>query len=214
MQHIKNDQSIIKSLPVPERSSEDTFVNGNGRKLLKLMSDYDLLPANGSIIGDLAGRYSCVTWNGMSCNDTFIFHRSYLNRINYFKIVGPFEWYSDHKSISVSIRVNLSNDSNNKNHLWKKLNHKKMIWDTESISKFKTILERDDTKNKLDHFTNVNFNNSDDAAENFTSILAGVLDETFPSQPNRRRNGNSANRREGFSYKLYICLKNLFRKIK
>ena len=71
------------------------------------MSEFNLLMANGSILGDIQGKFTCCAWNGMSTNDLFLFERKLSSRINYFKVNDSFDWFSDHKSVSFSIRVNV-----------------------------------------------------------------------------------------------------------
>ena len=208
---IENGHSTMTTLPVPNRKSQDTYVNGNGRKLLKLMSDHNLLIANGSICGDWAGEFSCLAWNGQSVNDFYLFHRDFLRRVNYFKVNGPFEWYSDHKYITLSLRVNFSQSNGKQHSNWIKTFRKKMIWNTDNINKFKEIISRDDNKSKLDNFTNGNYDSADDAANIFTSIITSILEETFTSSRRPNRNHKPRTRREGFSYECQLAKRNFKR---
>ena len=63
--------------------------------------------ANGFMMGDIEGKYTCCTWNGMSVNDVFIFHKDLQNYINYFKVGDEFQWYSDHRVITASFSVDI-----------------------------------------------------------------------------------------------------------
>ena len=131
---VKDGETVIKELDVPKRYCQDKKTNGNGRKLFKFLGNYEFMPANGTVMGDLKGRYTCVSWNGMSCNDLFLFHRSLLARINYFRVWDNFDWYSDHKAISLSIRVNVTHIRNT-GRLWRALAKKRMNWSQDNVAK-------------------------------------------------------------------------------
>ena len=84
---------------VAPRNTRDVRVNTHCRKLLQLMTNYDMMLANGRICGDMAGNYTCCQRNGCSVVDMLIVQRYLLPIINYFKVL-PFDWYSDHAVIS------------------------------------------------------------------------------------------------------------------
>ena len=99
----------------------DKKINENGTKLLTLLSNYDLMIGNGCIMGDLEGNLTCSSWNGFSTNDLFVLHRDLYHQINYLKIDENFQWYSDHKSMSISLRVNVPHHRSNADLQWKKI---------------------------------------------------------------------------------------------
>ena len=197
---ISEDQSAIKTeLPVPKRNSRDKFVNSNGRKLHKIASDFDLVPANGSVIGDITGEFTCVAWNGISCNDMFLFHRSLLNRVNYFKVADSFDWYSDHKSVSLSLRVNIVYETNKNKGVWKSFKSLSMNWNEENIGKFKRELRSDAVKVSLYNFTKTNFTSTDDAANVFSSILSKIFGKVFKNKKSRTNRQRKKAPRDNFS---------------
>ena len=102
-----DNPDFVSPVSVPIRNSVDTVTNENGRKLLDIATNYDILIGNGCIMGDLEGQFTCCSWNGSSTNDLFLFHRELYNQINYFKVDDEFHWYSDHRSISFSLQINL-----------------------------------------------------------------------------------------------------------
>ena len=188
---VKDDQTIIKSLHTPNRNCEDRKVNSNGRKLKKIMTNYNLFVANGTCLGDLKGKYTCVSWNGMSTNDMFLFDRKLLSRINYFKVNNEFDWYSDHKSVSISIRVNIYLNQNGGDGDWKTYTKTKLRWSPDDISKFKSILSNEIYKNQLNVFCSKSFEDVNSAEREFANILSNVLKETFPAikkKINKRKN--------------------------
>ena len=188
----------IHSLYVPSRNNKDKTINANGRKLHKIANDYDFIPANGTVIGDYAGEYTCISWNGLSANDLFLVQRDMFSRVQYFKVDGSWDWYSDHKSISLSIRVQISNKSNKKDPSWKHFTKNKLKWDTESINKFKSVLNNPEIINKFNHFSNTHFITANKAAESFTDIIGEVIKLAFPKSSDKRTNITRKNRRPRF----------------
>ena len=203
---VQDGVTLIKALHVPERSSQDSTINGNGRKLLKIASDFNLIPANGTVLGDLEGKYTCAAWNGSSCNDLLLFHRSLYQRINYFKVNEDFDWYSDHRSISFSLRVRLSIASRNRTRdLWRYIEKHKLIWNEESINTFKSILSNEEYRGKLLEYSQSTFTSSNEAAESFNKIMTAALKQTFPpnlKQKNREKRTNKPKSRDNFSWNV------------
>ena len=208
---INDSQTIVKKFRVPKRNCEDNKINSNGRKLSKIMSDYNLIMANGAMLGDLTGKYTCVAWNGMSTNDIFLFHRKLTSRLNYFQVENNFDWYSDHKSVSLSLRVNIVPRNEGNASTWVGYHKPKLIWDQENIEKFKTILTNDVTKNKLINFCSNNHISADEASKEFGSIINDILTETFPTVRKRIRKKDRKKDRENFS-PIVQAAKRSFRK--
>ena len=198
---VDDSQTIVKKLTVPIRNCEDKKINGNGRKLAKIMSDFNLMIANGVVLGDLPGKYTCVAWNGMSTNDLFLFHRGLLSRLNYFKINSDFDWYSDHKAISVSLRVNIVPRNEGNANAWVKYYKPKLLWNQENINNFKSILSNEQNKQKLTNFCSKNHNTADEASAEFGGIINDILKETFPALKNKRlpKKDKKKNRDEAYS---------------
>ena len=182
---LDSDTDMVDPLPIPPRRSMDLASNSNGNKMLDLLTNYDLFIANGFVMGDLEGNHTCCTWNGVSVNDVFLFHRDLYRHINYFKVDDHFQWYSDHRTITVSLNVNIRT-SNSGGDSWNKLLKRKMNWDSEMIEKYKDILQQPDTVEKLRNFAESDFPDSDSVAANFTSILDDILAKVFPKKSKKR----------------------------
>ena len=199
-----DNHDLVSSLPIPTRNSMDTVTNENGKKLIEIATNYDLLIGNGCIMGDLEGQLTCCSWNGSSTNDLLLFHRELFSQLRYFKVDEDFHWYSDHKPISFSLAVNLI--SNKSEHLrsWKRVCKNRMFWNSESINKYKEILDHPITKEKFDHFNSTNFSSCDDAVHEFTSIMNEILTRVFPKKNNRRRS-NHESKRESFSFECQLA---------
>ena len=117
---------------------------------------------------------------------------------------SKFPWYSDHVSISVSIRVNFAHNRKSSMNNWSALKQKRMDWNSETIESFKTILACDDVQDSLNNFCSSDFESSDEAAEKFTSILAGVVSKVFPKKSPRKSKKNSPKIRKNFSYECVL----------
>ena len=117
----------------------------------------------------------------MSTNDVFLFDRNLSSRINYFKVNDSFDWYSDHKSVSLSIKVNVIHNKNGGHANWKTFHKPKLKWSQEKVQKFKSVLNSNINKAKLEDFCNRNFDNANDAECVFSKILTDALKETFPA---------------------------------
>ena len=78
---------------VPPRRSFDKNVNAYGRKLLQILTDYDLMITNGRVWGDLTGRYTCCQRNGCSVVDMLLVQNDLFRIIDYFQIYD-FDWSS------------------------------------------------------------------------------------------------------------------------
>ena len=97
LKNLSDDLSRVEI--VAPRNTRDIRVNTHGRKLLQLITNYDMMLANGRICGDMVGNYTCCQRNCCSVVDMLIVQRDLLPIIGYFKVL-PFDWYSDHAVIS------------------------------------------------------------------------------------------------------------------
>ena len=186
---------LVSALPVPTRQCMDTTTNSNGNKLISLLTNYDMLVANGFIMGDLEGKLTCSSYNGFSTNDMFLFHRDLYNQVNYFKVDDDFQWYSDHKAISASLQVKLQL-SHRSRRSWSKLFKNKMYWDDSSICKYKEILSEANHIEEFRAFTSNDFGDSNEAVTKFTSIMSKILTKVFPSKHSRRQKSVSKTKNE------------------
>ena len=199
---------LARPLAVPPRYSEDKHVNSNGRKLLQLLTNHDLLIANGRTCGDLSGKYTCRKYNGDSVNDMFVTHRDFLEKIIYFK-VGEFDWYSDHAHVSLAIKVNVDKSKNMPKY-WRRVTRLIQKWNAATKSRFIDMLTTEDNKSRMDTFCKTTFNDSNSLTKEFTSILQDVVRKTFPRKERKRKSTEHINRIE-YSYECELA-KRMFKK--
>lgn len=181
--HSSADQA--RRVSVPHRVSSDVRVNSHGRKLLRLLSNYDLLIANGRTTGDLSGKYTCEEYNGNSVCDLCITHRDLLPRLMYFR-VEEFNWFSDHAPISLSLKVNINRDFNMLRY-WRQIIKNAQRWNDETKSKFQDVLSSNNIKGRLDLFCETTFTDSNVVATQFTSIMQEVIRQTFPKKVRKKK---------------------------
>ena len=81
------------------RNSEDVTVNERGKTLLDLTAEADLKIFNGSTLGDIFGRFTCMRYNGSSVVDYMMVSKSLAASIHHFKVLN-FTDISDHRPIT------------------------------------------------------------------------------------------------------------------
>ena len=80
---------------LPDRKNEDMKANSFGRNLISITEQAHLAIVNGRKLGDLRGKTTCVTYNGMSTVDYCIVSTTMFDDVIRFSILDQ-TWYSDH----------------------------------------------------------------------------------------------------------------------
>ena len=86
-----------------QRNSQDPTVNERGRILLDLTREANLKILNGSTIGDVLGKFTCLRYNGNSVIDYMLVENSIQTSISHFEVLD-FTDFSDHRPIKCRIR--------------------------------------------------------------------------------------------------------------
>ena len=87
-----------------QRFSDDCSVNTYGKNLVDFCITCQLYIVNGRTKGDMPGKITCVQSAGCSTVDYAVASPSLKDKINYFNVT-PFNGYSDHALIKLSIQV-------------------------------------------------------------------------------------------------------------
>ena len=87
----------------PVRNSEDSIINDRGKKLLDLVSEVDIKILNGSTLGDIFGRYTCLHYNGSSVVDYIMVSHALSAKVTRFKVL-EFTNLSDHRPITCHLK--------------------------------------------------------------------------------------------------------------
>ena len=200
--------NIATKCRVPLRKGEDQVINTRGRKLMQLMTDHDLLIANGRVCGDLGGNFTCCQWNGLSVVDMMIVPSQFLSRLNFLKI-GDFDWYSDHALLSADISVDIAKYRELPGN-WQEIHRQFQNWDVETKNNFKSLLSNSRYAERLENYCKTNFTSSVEAADALSSILQSALRAIFPNKK-RRAKPSQYSKKINFSAEVQIA-KRLFKK--
>ena len=87
----------------PVRNSEDSIINERGKKLLDFVSEVDIKILNGSTLGDIFGRYTCLHYNGSSVVDYIMVSHALTTNVIRFKVLD-FTNVSDHRPITCRLK--------------------------------------------------------------------------------------------------------------
>ena len=101
-------QCEMQKLPNPRNSEDTKLKNKRGNEFLDLCRLHDLCIANGRILGDIFGKFTCHQKRGSSVVDYLITHYSSLNNIQQFTVGDYDPILSDHCYISACIRISTS----------------------------------------------------------------------------------------------------------
>ncbi|KAL5258990.1 hypothetical protein ACHWQZ_G009453 [Mnemiopsis leidyi] len=109
------------------RNSEDSTVNERGRKLLDFSAETNMEILNGSTVGDIFGRYTCLKYNGSSVMDYTLVSSNIRQFVDYFKVLN-FTNISDHRPTICCFKANLLPKAKKVNVSFSEL-PPKHIWD-------------------------------------------------------------------------------------
>jgi len=112
------------------RNSEDRTINDRGRKLLDFVAETDLEILNGSTVGDIFGRHTCLKYNGSSVVDYTMVSSSIRQLVDYFKVLN-FTNISDHRPTICLFKANITSKAKKVNVPFSVL-PPKHIWDPSS----------------------------------------------------------------------------------
>ena len=93
------------------RNSEDCTINDRGRKLLDFVAETDLEILNGSTLGDIFGRYTCLKYNGSSVVDYTMVSSTIKQFVDHFKVLN-FTNISDHRPTICRFKANIMPKAN------------------------------------------------------------------------------------------------------
>jgi len=157
------------------RASRDKTCNNFGVKLLDLCKSTCLRIVNGRLCDDNnVGEYTYTSSQGASVIDYALTKECLFNNIHSFKIGNPNEW-SDHSTVSLSLRCNISSYTNTPE------NETKFVWNAELRDQFRNGLIGKLTQfNNISSSTNVDSRASVNNTINlFTDAIRDAADPLF-----------------------------------
>ena len=143
------DTSYIKKVPgvreldmnegegIESRLSCDIKVNNYGKKLNSLCKFQNLIIANGRVMGDRVGNFTCHSSRGNSVVDYFISDYDFFKKLKLLKVHEP-SFGSIHSPLSLTIDCSFSHEKLSKPPLPKP---KKFVWNPSKRGEFIDILK-------------------------------------------------------------------------
>ena len=132
---VSDNQHYVFDSPSPRNNLDKKQPNNSGKLLLNLCKETGLKILNGRTIGDLQGKYTCMTYNRCSLVDYTLVSPNLLQGIGSFS-VSNMTPISDHCLIICCL---LTCFHNRKTKDTLDTLPGKFIWNTESIEKYKSI---------------------------------------------------------------------------
>ena len=130
------------------RISEDKILNSRGKKLLDFIESIGITILNGSVLGDIAGKYTCHLYNGSNIVDYVLASKNVKNKVNNM-IVNDFNRFSDHCYLSLNLDITLPRAGILSASQYDKV-PKRYSWHKEhSPNYFKAEMNKMDTKSVL-----------------------------------------------------------------
>jgi hypothetical protein len=91
----------------------DLRFNSYGTKFLDLCKNLPLRILNGRFLGDLLGKFTCITPQGSSAVDYGAVSPTLLNQVRYFLVSSPCLHLTDHTPIELGLSVNCTYQHSN-----------------------------------------------------------------------------------------------------
>ena len=170
------DNSNITPTNFLARYNCDENINGQGKKLVDLLTASNLRILNGRKSGDSIGNFTTFKNGHNSVNDYGIVSNNTFDRVENFSVM-PQKDFSDHAEIVVSIQNVKLREQNNPsvNETWTYL-EKRVIWDRESLENFQKNLENLPDA-MLENFNNLILEKNESEA---SKTLLKVIEEALP----------------------------------
>ena len=132
--------------PLPTRRNSDLQTCSRGRQLAELCISTNLVIMNGRAFGDSFGKFTCHKYNGSSVVDYLCVDRELFYDIQYFEVCDFDMSISDHCMLSLSLETGVRDTAPPS-----KLESlgQQFKWGPESETKFVTVLQSPEFRNKI-----------------------------------------------------------------
>ena len=192
--------SFCLSPSIPTRSSCDSTVNQNGRKLTNICKSLNLYIANGRTQDDMLGNYTCHTSRGSSVVDLVIADQFIIKNIERLKVLPP-DFTSVHSPISANLHCSLPDATRRKTVIPLP---PKIIWDPSKIDNLREGLLNPLSLRQLEELTlaltdpNSSSSTVDSTVSKFNTLLVGEAKRHMKQSRKAKfpRNPNIKTRRE------------------
>ena len=198
--HIPVPDLYVPDTDVILRNSLDEKICTYGNDLLDLCRTTGLKIANGRVLGDSTGKFTCYKYNGSSTVDYVVTDLTTLSKLMYFKVDNLIGDLSDHCKISFGLSVSCMNsDCTEGGDLTKA--PKKFKWHIGAEQQIRNLLMSDPKQAELHSLLAENIANTDTTVDSINKLLCTTaskcLKKISTKVPSKKRwfNTNCSNLR-------------------
>ena len=159
-------------------------MNNAGKQLLDYCASTQSFIANGRIVGDLQGKFTCHKWNGSSTVDYAVINESMSKYTHSFRVLDP-DTGSDHSAIRLKINCpQKTQNNNNLSHI------KKLKWNEDTKLLFEIKMKSSDTTtqiSKLNHMLDHDASIEDIVKEFTNTITPKMSSKSKNNQPKKQK---------------------------
>ena len=172
---VNTDYIIDKEL-LP-RKNKDKILDSRGKDLIDLCISNQLRIANGRVLGDMFGNFTCHTPNGSSTVDYMILSESILDQILYFKVSNFIPTMSDtHCKLEWELLVTSNqNTVNSGSNVHVNALSPNFIWDDNSAYQFAMALGSVEIQDQIHKFNNKSIQDSQTSIDDTSTELANII---------------------------------------
>ena len=143
-------QSKMTHLPLSRNSEDMKLINKRGKDFLDICRINDLSIANGRVIGDFFGKYTCHQKKGSSVVDYLLAPQDILKKLLEFRVGNINHVLSDHCPIMATLHLDKAIKHEEEVHIQMLNMPNRFLWDPDSSDTFTETLESDEYKIKVE----------------------------------------------------------------
>ena len=168
-----------------KRNSRDKYVDSRGKELIEMCIEKQVRILNGRSLGDINGKYTCLTSNGSSVVDYVLVSHSILNKILYFEVSDFLPTLSDcHCKLSWGLLTNFNVPIQ---ETYKKKFPDKYIWDEKSSELFQEALLSVEIQDKINSFLLCEIKDVNIAAEMLNDIYISAANKSLRRKQSKKK---------------------------
>ena len=174
---------------IPTRNNKDLHQNGYTKSFMDLLTQADLLIANGRCLGDIYGELTCFHYNGESTVDYFLLNKQLLTNVVLMK-VQPLTEFSDHRPINLLLVTQTANYPELTNFSFEPA-PEKYKWDKNSSTSFTQSQYQDNINQLIVELLQHEVTSSDgvhDYNKKLTNIIHTIADASLEKTKNKTTN--------------------------
>ena len=184
----KTDESLgieveMINIPTTRNSQDLKTINKRGHDFLDICRVNDLTIANGRVLGDLYGRYTCHQKRGSSVVDYLIAPHKALENVKQFKVGEYTPLLSDHTPIMATIGLDRNLSCEEAKEIEMNDLPKRKHWEEEHIASFREKLNSDQYKEQVSNLLN---REEVVTIEEVKTLLLSVDPDPSDNEPGRR----------------------------